>query len=120
PALTRAAAAVRAVALDVRFDRVASLRLGGQSHALVLRAPPTAATALRFLGNAIGHAQYAQGLYRPAAWRFAAQAILRYLPRALGREIAIGPIAWRAQDFVLVRRARGAQEIAGRWRLAAA
>ncbi|WP_425507993.1 hypothetical protein, partial [Tahibacter caeni] len=27
PALTRAAAAVRAVALDVRFDRVASLRL---------------------------------------------------------------------------------------------
>jgi hypothetical protein len=120
PALTRAAAAVRASELEVRFDRFASLRLGGQNHALVLRAPPTAATALRFLGNAIGHAQYAQGLYRPAASRWVAQATMRYLPKALEREIAIEPIVWQAQDFVLIRAVRGAQDVVGRWKLAAA
>lgn len=120
PALTRAAAAVHAVALEVCFDRFASLRLGGQNHALVLRAPPTVTTALRFLGNAIGHAQYAQGLYRPAASRFAAQATLRYLPRALEREIAIEPITWQAQDFVLIRSVRGMQDVVGRWKLVAA
>ncbi|HVH34945.1 MAG TPA: hypothetical protein VM847_12640 [Tahibacter sp.] len=120
PALTRAAATVHATALEVSFDRFASLRLGGQNHALVLRAPPTAATALRFLGNAIGHAQYAQGLYRPAASRWVAQATVRYLPKALEREIAIEPIVWQAQDFVLIRSARGVQDVVGRWKLAAA
>ena len=53
------------------------------------------------------------------ASRWIAQATLRYLPKALEREIAIEPIVWQARDFVLIRSARGAQEIVGRWKLAA-
>ncbi len=120
PALQRAAQAVRAAAVEVSFDRLASFRLGGDNHALVLRGSSTTCTALRFLRTTIGHAQYAQGLYQPAASRFEAHVTLRYLPPPLAAEIAVEPVVWQAQEFVLIRSVigRGVHEIVERWPLA--
>lgn len=122
PTLRRAAEAVRSAAVEVGFDRLATLRIGGDSHALVLRATSQTGTALRFLRTAIGSAQYAQGLYLPGASRFEAHITVRHLPRPLAGEIAFDPVAWCAQEFVLIRSiaGRGTQEIVERWPLAIA
>jgi RNA 2',3'-cyclic 3'-phosphodiesterase len=122
PVLRRAAEAVRAATVEVGFDRLATFRLGGDNHALVLRCTPQTGSALRFLRTAIGHAQYAQGLYLPGASRFEAHVAARYLPRPLGSEIEIEPVAWQAQEFVLIRSlaGRGVHEIVERWPLATA
>lgn len=119
PALQRAARSVRAAAVEVSFDRLASFRLGGDNHALALRGTSTTCTALRFLRTTIGNAQYAQGLYQPAASRFEAHVTLRYLPRPLAAEIALEPVVWQAQEFVLIRSVvgRGVHEIVERWSL---
>lgn len=122
PALRRAANAIRAAAVEVGFDRFATFRIGGDSHALVLRGTPETGFALRFLRTAIGHAQYAQGLYLPAASRFEAHITARNLPRPLAAEIPLDPVEWQAQEFVLIRSlaGRGVHEILERWPLAAA
>lgn len=120
PALRRAAQTVRAAAVEVGFDRFATFRLGGDSHALVLRSTQQTGSTLRFLRIAIGHAQYAQGLYVPGASRFEAHVTARYVSRPLVGEIAIEPIGWHAQEFVLIRSlvGRGVHEVVDRWPLA--
>ncbi|GMV31497.1 MAG: hypothetical protein AMXMBFR59_36220 [Rhodanobacteraceae bacterium] len=117
--LRRAAASVRAAGVEVGFDRFVTLRAGGNSHALVLRAMPRAGFALRALRTAIGRAQYVQGLPLPDASRFEAHVVVRRVPRPLAGEIAIGPVAWRAGEFVLVRSltGRGVHEVVERWPL---
>jgi 2'-5' RNA ligase len=77
---------------------------------------------LRFLRTTIGNAQYAQGLYQPAASRFEAHVTLRYLPRPLAAEIALEPVVWQAREFVLIRSVigRGVHEIVERWPLSSA
>ncbi len=121
PALRSAAQAVRAAPVGVSFDRLASFRLGGDSHALVLRGTSTTATALRFLRTAIGHAQYAQGLHRPAASRFEAHVTLRHTTQPLAAEIALEAVSWQAQEFVLIRSVAGTgmQDVVERWPLEA-
>lgn len=121
PVLQRAARSVRAAAVNVGFDRLASFRLGGEQHALVLRATPAAGSMLRFLRTALGNAQYAHGLYLPGASRFEAHVTLRYLRQPLAAEITVEPVAWRASEFVLIRSliGRGVHEVVERWPLAA-
>jgi RNA 2',3'-cyclic 3'-phosphodiesterase len=122
PTLQRAAAAVRAATVEVGFDRLTTLRVGGDQHALVLRGTPQTVSALRFLRTAIGHAQYAQGLYLPRTSRFEAHLAARHLPRPIASDIAIDPITWQADGFVLIRSAasRGVHDVVERWPLATA
>lgn len=121
PALRRAACSVRAAAVDVGFDRLASFRLGGEQHALVLRGTPATCSTLRFLRTALGHAHYAQGLYPPNVSRFEAHVTLRYLRQPLASEVAVEPVVWRANEFVLIRSliGRGVHEVVERWPLSA-
>ncbi|WP_313914539.1 hypothetical protein [Tahibacter sp.] len=116
PALQRAARAVRAAAVDVGFDRLANLRLGGDHHALVLRGSSATGSALRILRTMIGRAQHAHGLSRPAVSRFEAHVMLRHVTRPLAVEIALDTVAWQAQEFVLIRSVigRGVHEIVER------
>lgn len=120
PTLRRAAASVCAETVEVGFDRFATLRAGSDSHALVLRATSQTGFALRLLRTAIGRAQYAQGLQTPAASRFEAHVVVRWLPQPLAADIAVDPVAWKAGDFVLMRSlaARGVHEVVERWPLA--
>jgi len=119
PVLRSAAQSVRAAPVEVSFDRLTSFRLGGHSHALVLRGTSTTCTALRFLRTAIGHAQYAQGLYQPAASRFEAHVTLRHMTQPMAAEIALEAITWQAQEFVLMRSVagHGVHEVVERWPL---
>lgn len=118
-ALQRAGESVRGAAIDVEFDRCASLRLGGSQHVLVLRAAAETQSVLRFLRLAVAGAQYAQGLYLRGASRFDAQVSLCYMNQPLVGEEAIEPVRWRAQEISLVRSVpgRGLHEVLGRWPL---
>jgi 2'-5' RNA ligase len=119
--LCRAGDAVRGAAIEVEFDRLASFRLGGSQHLLVLRAAPETRSVLRFLRLAVAGAQYAQGLYLPGASRFDAHVGLCYINQPLIGEIVIDPVRWRAEEFALVRSVpgRGVHEVLGRWPLRA-
>lgn len=120
-ALQRAAESVRGAAIEVEFDRIASLRLGGSQHVLALRASPESQSVLRFLRLAVAGAQYAQGLYLPGASRFDAHVNLCHTSQPLAGEAVLEPLRWYAQEFVLIRSVpgRGVHEVVGRWPLRA-
>ncbi len=94
---------MRAAAVEVSFDRLASFCISGDSHALVLCGSSTTCTALSFVRTTSAHAQHAQGRYPPAVSRFKAHMTLRFLPWRLAAEIVTDTVTWQPREFVLIR-----------------
>ena len=111
-----AAASMALPAFEIVFDRVGSVARGQRSQPLMLLGG-AGMTALNQFQNALGLALRKTGLGRWATARFTPQLTLLYDDRSL--EQTIEPIAWIAQEFVLVHGMVGQSrhEVIGRWPL---
>lgn len=114
-----AASRVRLPPFDARFDYVASFAAHRKEAPLVLRSE-AGRDALRALQARLGLALRSLGSLIRAGHGFEPHLTLMYDEREIAAQ-SIDPIAWRAEEFVLVRSriGRGEYEPLGRWPLRA-
>ena len=118
-AAMRAAAELAFASFDVSFDRVWHFA-GRRQAPCILLADAASDDVLRELCNALGAALLLQGAPCEAARDYTPHLTLAYGNLHAGAALAIEPIRWHAQEFVLVRSdpATGRHDVLARWPLA--